>query len=250
MAVQTTSGKDKILRWLRVFYGGYELSGDARTIGTMENMFGEADVTGWNEALRNFISDTRREVGISGFQCLMNDDTNKSMDLLKNPNSSNRVSILFGGGGEPTDADPAYFLPSVHVNTSTDFDSPLGVLQADFLMDAAQYDANTSNPFGIVLINKAVTALDVRLSHDNEGSTTNGWHANLHITATASGNFSFIVQDSPDDAVYSELDTFTADGSAITSEHMSGSGTVDRYVRMRAEFTAGTCTAICTFARN
>lgn len=247
----SVSGKDKILRWCRLFYGGYDLSGDARTIGTLENMFGDAEWTGWDEALRNFTYDAVRQVGISGFQCLMNDDSNRSMDLLKNPSSSNRISVLFGGGGEPAIPDPAYLLPSVHMRTDTSFDSPVGVLQADFIMDAAQYDANTSNPLGIILCNQGLTATVSLASHDNEGTSTNGFHANLHITATASGDYSFDVEHSVNDSDWATLGTFTADGSTVTSEHLSDSDNpVNQYTRLTATRTAGTCTAVLTFARN
>ncbi len=47
----------------------------------------------------------------------------------------------------------------------------------------------------------------------------------------------------------SRSDTFTATGSAITSEHGSGTGTVRQYVRFRAARTGGSCTPVVTFAR-
>lgn len=247
----TPSGKDKILRWTRLIYGGYDMSGDARSIGTLENMFVDADVSGWNEALRNYLSDGVRQTGISGFQCLMNDATNKSMDLLKNPSSSNRVSVLFGGGGEPAIPDPAYLMPSVHMRTNTNFDGSVGVLQCDFIMDSSQYTANTSNPLGVILCNQALSTTSSLASHDNEAATTNGWCANLHITATSSGDFSFAIEHSSNDSDWSTLGTFVADGSAVTSEHLSDSDNpVNQYVRLTATRTAGSCTAVLTFARN
>jgi hypothetical protein len=254
MAV-TTSGKDKLLTWTRIIYGGYDLSGDARTIGSLENMFGEADFTGLNERLSHFTPDYVRQVGVSGVQVLMNDTAaSGATTLLQNPSSSNRLSILMGGGGEPAIADPAYLLPSIQMNTTTSFDGPVGVMQADFMMDEAQYDANTSNPIGVILCNQALTVTVDLASHKLEGgstTTTNGWHANLHITATASGDYAFVIEHSTNDADWATLGTFTADGSAITSEHLSDSDNpVNQYVRMGITRTAGTCTAIVTFARN
>ena len=85
----TPSGKDKLLVWCRVIYGGYDISGDARTIGTMENMLGDADFTGMNQRLRNFTGDYVRQVGVSGLQVLMNDTAaSGASTLLKNPSSS------------------------------------------------------------------------------------------------------------------------------------------------------------------
>lgn len=249
MAV-TTSGKDKILRWARLIYGGYDLSGDARTIGTMENQFEEADTTAWNESVRNYLSSGIVNVGITGFQAIMNDATNRSMDNLQSASDSSRVSVMLGGGGEPTIGDPAYLLASIQMSSSVNFDNHVGMLQADFMSDSAQATANTSNPLGVVLSNQAFSSTTSLDSHNNGGSTTNGWHANLHVTATSSGDYAFVIEDSTNDSDWATLGTFTADGSAIASEHLSGSGTVNQYARLTATRTGGSCTAVVTFARN
>jgi len=246
----TSSGKDKILRWTRIIVGGYDLSGDARTFSTFENQFGAANVHGINEELVNYLSDGVREVGISGFRCLMNDTTNRSMDLLDTGDVANQISVLFGGGGEPAIPDPAYLLPSREMRIGTSFDASVGVLDTDFLFDSAQYDANSSNPLGVVLANQQYTTTTQSASHDNEAATTNGWHANLHVTATASGDYAFTIEHSTDDSGWATLGTFVADGSTVTSEHLSGSGTANQYVRFVATRTAGTATIVCTFARN
>jgi hypothetical protein len=250
----TPSGKDKIQRWARIIYGGYDLSGDARTIGTLENEFDPADITGWNESITNYLSSGILNVGITGFQCLMNDTTNRSLDNLKSASDSDRVSVLFGGGGEPAIPDPAYLLASIQMRSTVNFDGLVGVLQADFMSDSAQATANTGNPLGVVLCNQGLTATTSLASHDYgaaPATTTNGWHANLHITATSSGDYSFAVEHSTNDSDWATLGTFTADASAITSEHLSDSDNpVNRYTRLTATRTSGTCTAVLVFARN
>jgi hypothetical protein len=250
----TPSGKDKIQRWARIIYGGYDLSGDARTIGTLENEFDPADTTGWNESIINYLSSGILNVGITGFQCLMNDTTNRSLDNLKSASDSDRVSVLFGGGGEPAIPDPAYLLASIQMSSTVNFDGGVGVLQADFMSDSAQATANTGNPQGVILCNQGLTATVSLASHDygdSPATTTNGWHANLHITATSSGDYSFAVEHSTNDSDWATLGTFTADGSAVTSEHLSDSDNpVNRYTRLTATRTAGTCTAVLVFARN
>lgn len=247
----TTSGKDKILRWCRVFYGGYELSGDARTIGTLENNFLEADITGFDETMRNYLSSGIHEVGITGFQAIMNDTANRSLDSFQSASDSDRISVLFGGGGEPAIPDPAYLLASIQMTASVSFEGFVGLIQADFMSDAAQHDANADNPLGVVLCNQALTTTSSLASHDNGVSTTSGWHANLHITATTSGDYSFAVEHSTNDADWNTLGTFTIDGSAVTSEHLADSDNpVNRYTRLTATRTAGSCTAVLTFARN
>ena len=247
---ETATGKDKILRYTRIIVGGYDLSGDARTFGTLTNEFAEAEPHGLNEELRHFISNGVCTIGLDSFQCLMNDTANRSMDELKNPSASSRVSILFGGGGEPAIPDPAFLLPSLQMSTSTSFDTSIGVLDVSFIMDSAQWDANTQNPMGVVLANQQYTETTSSGSHDNEAASTAGWHAILQVTATVSGDYAFVIQDGTNDSDWATLGTFLADGSAVTSEHLSGTGTVDRYVRVTATKTTGTATVSIIFARN
>jgi hypothetical protein len=246
----TPSGKDKLLRWARVFVGGYDISGDARTFGNFSNKVEGVDMTGVDEELINYLSDGVRQVGITGFRCLMNDNTNRSMDLLDTADALNEVSVLFGGGGEPVVADLAYFLPAAQMKTNTAWDGAAGTMEADFLFDAANYDGNSNNPAGVVLNNSQLTATKTATAHQVAASSANGWHATLHTTATSNGNYALIIEHAATESSYATLGTFSGDGSTITSEHLSGSGTVNKYVRFDATRTAGTATFICVFARN
>ncbi len=55
------TGKNKLLRWLRVFINGYDLSGDARSIGTLMNAFGEVEMTGLSHSVKYFAADKVRQ---------------------------------------------------------------------------------------------------------------------------------------------------------------------------------------------
>ena len=253
MAV-TTSGKDKVLRWTRIYVSGYDLSGDARTFGSLDNSFAEVDFTGWSEAVRNYLADGHRVVGVRGFQALMNDTSGRAFDRLKAANTAGRLSICFGGGGEPSAGDPAYHLPSIQMMAPQGLDGSAAAITADFIPDARQVSTLTDNPMGVVLrgptsMSSTVTASSSN-SHDNGGATTSGWSAILHVLSTSSGNFAFKIRHSSDDSSWSDLGTFTANGSAVTSELLTGSGTVNRYVAFNAARTAGTVTVVVTFARN
>jgi hypothetical protein len=252
MAV-TTSGKDKLLKHTRFYVGGYDLSGDARTFSSLDNSYGEVDFTGWNETVINFLADGRQVVGIRGFQALMNDASGGSYDQLGSASNSLNTSMCFGGGGEPAAGDPAYLLPAVQISDTAGLEGAAGILQADFLPEAGTTDADIGNPMGVVL--RGPTSLSATLtassanSHDYGGSTASGWHAIIHVIASSSGNFAFKIRDSADDSAWADLGSFTVDGSAVTSEYISGSGDVDRYVAFDANRTGGTCTVIVTFAR-
>jgi len=249
MAV-TTSGKDKLLRHARLYVGGYDLSCDARTVSSLDLRYEEADLTGWCELVRNYIPGSPLLTGIRGFQGLMNDTAGRSYAVLKDADNLSQVSFLFGGGGAPAVGDPAYLMPSVQLGDLAGWDSMAATISADFLPDSNQVAANTKKPLGVVLQNATgLTATTTNGSHDNEAGTTNGWQANLHVTATSSGDYAFVIEDSTNDSDWTTLGTFTADGSAVTSEYLTGSGAVDRYVRVVSTRTAGTVTAIITFAR-
>lgn len=249
----TASGKDKLLRNARIFVGAYDLSGDARTVGTLENRFEPVDLTGWSEFVKNYVSDDLRQVGIRGFQALVNDTTGRAFDILSNAAAANAhiVSFCFGGGGEPAVPDPAYLLHSVQILDDMSFDAGSSLIAGDFLPTAANYSATATNPMGVVLQGAtSLSSTTTGSSHDNAASSANGYHAHIHVLATSSGNFAFTIEHSSNDSAWATLATFTTTGGSITAERVTATGTVNRYVRAVSTRTAGTVTAVITFARN
>lgn len=91
-------------------------------------------------------------------------------------------------------------------------------------------------------------------SHDNGASTANGYVAQLHVVLNGlDGNLVVTIEDSADNAVFATLDTFTTVGAGTTTaEQISGTGTVNRYVRINIDTTAataGSCEVAVGFAR-
>jgi len=256
MAV-TFSGKDKLMRFTRLYVGGYDLSGDSRTFGNAQSEFNGVDLTGWDELVRNFLADGWLQAGITGYQALMNDATGRALDQLQlsGDSQASQLSLCFGGGGEPAVGDPAYVLSSIQMNDLMGFDSSAAVLSGiDFMPDASQLSSNFAKVLGHVL--RGPTSLTATLSAsssntvDGGAQTTAGGIAILHILATSSGDFAFKLRDSTDDSSFADLASFTLDGSAVGSELITFSGTVDQYVGFDAQRTGGSCTAVCTFIRN
>ena len=246
------AGKNKTLRWMRLFVGGYDLSGDARTFDRLENGFAEADLTGWSEGVRNFLAGDARATGVRGFQAILNDATTGALTLLKQTAPTNRVlSMLFGGGAEPAIADPAYLLGAVQMGDVAALDGLTPVLAADFLPEQGQFSDNSRNPFGVVLSPAtSLSATTNQASVDHGASSANGGHANLHITASSGGTWAFKIEHSTNDSAWSTLISFTLTGSALASERLTVSGTVNRYTRFVATRTGGTVTPVCAFARS
>lgn len=75
-------------------------------------------------------------------------------------------------------------------------------------------------------------------SVDNSTSSSNGARALISVESIGSGTATVKVQDSSDDAAWADLISFTA-VTARTSEAVSATGTVDRYLRVQ---TTGTFT--------
>jgi len=246
----TPSGKDKLMRWARLYVGGYDISGDSRTMSTADIVFGEADITGWSEAVFNFLRDGRLATGITGYQSIMNDTaTTGSVALLQDGNAQN-LSLFFGGAGEPAIPDPAYLLPAVQLMDNMSIDSNVALINADFKPQAGVIDTAVSHPLGVMLSPAtSISSTTSNTSHDNEGATTGGWHAMIHITAESSGNFAFTIEHGTDDAAWATLGTFVTTGGSVSSEYLSGSGTVNQYTRFVATRTGGTVTPVVSFAR-
>ena len=248
------AGKNHLMRWMRLYAGGYDLSGDARTFDALLNNYEDVDLTGWGDAAKNYVAGGGRATGLQRFQALMNDTVARAFAVLKEPDQQIPVSILFGGAAEPTYADPAYLLGAVQMSAPMGWDGGAAALTADFMPDAREADTNSGNPWGVVLY--PATSIAVTTSGtvvDNLAESTIGAHANLHITATASGIWSLLIQASTTGAFGGEettLLTFTPNGSTVTAEHISVAGTIPRYTRFRAVRTSGTTTFLATLARN
>lgn len=241
------AGKNKLLRWLRLYAGGYDLSGDARTIGELLNTFGEVEMFGWSHATKYYTTDGVRQVGIRGFQALMNDAAAGAFSILKN-NTVTAVSACLGSLAEPTVGDLAYLLSTAQIKDTLGWDGQAAAITADFLPPGTQ---TTGNPLGHVLANDA-TGDDESKSYasiDNLAASTAGWHANLHTLAVSGGgSATVIVEHSTNNSDWVTLGSFTV-ASAIGSEHISGTDTVNRYARCSCTYS-GTATIVVTFARN
>lgn len=76
------------------------------------------------------------------------------------------------------------------------------------------------------------TGTGTEASVDNVSSSSNGGVASLHVTSVSgtSPTLDVTVQHSPDDSTWADLVSFTQ-ATAQTSERVTVSGTVDRYVR-------------------
>jgi hypothetical protein len=98
----------------------------------------------------------------------------------------------------------------------------------------------------------ALTATTTSASVDNAVATANGYQANLHVIAKGSGSVEWVfeIEHSDNGSDWSTLASFALDGDTLTAEHKSGSGTVERYLRLVSTRTSGSVTVVCALSRN
>ena len=243
------TGKNKLMRWARMWVNEADLSGDARSISSMDNTMTEIDMTGWSNAVRAYMADGFRGVGLRGFQAFMNDDTGGAFEVLTPlPSTVVHVTMALGGAAEPAVGDPAYMMGAAQMGDQASFDAGAGVLTLDFLPRSG--DLDDVQPWGNVLLAKtALTVTTDGTAIDNGALSSAGYAAILHIFVSDAGTWAFELEHAVTPPTYSTLGTFTADGSAITSELKEGTGTVNQHVRLVSTKTSGTCTVACSFIR-
>lgn len=247
------AGKNKLQKHIRVYAGGVDVSGDGRTLGTLDNSFEAVDLTSWSNSVRYSMANKQRMTGARGFSGFMNDASGGWLERFQNPANARAFAVVFGGGGEPETGDPAYILPSLQHTAPIQVTGGAVILTTDFLPEAENI-GNFDNPWGTLIFPKtSISATTNGTFIDNGAATTAGYFGVVFVFGTSSGSFSFIVQQSTTGAGAGEettLFTFGVDGSSISSDFADGSGSVARYIRFRAVRTAGTVSCACCFARN
>ncbi|MFQ5433844.1 MAG: hypothetical protein ACE5FD_03120 [Anaerolineae bacterium] len=234
-------------RWMRLIIDEFDLSGFSRTVGSFGSTFDEADVVAMSDGWHNVTLGHPTAV-FDGYQAIFaTDGTNDSHDALANV-ESRIISLPIGIKAVPAVGDPVFMTQAEQISYLPQGSD--GVL-VDVAMSKDTNNVGAGTVWGVLLAAGAsLSSTTNGTSVDNGASSADGAVAYLHITATSSGNWAIKVQDSPDDAVWSDLITFSADGSTITSEAGTVSGTVDRYLRFQATRTAGTTTFWVSCLRN
>lgn len=120
----------------------------------------------------------------------------------------------------------------------------------DMVSVSAEFQATGGIDNGVVLHgNTAETGTVNGTSVDNGAASTNGYAAYLHVIAANVTTVTIKVQHSTDNAIWADLATFTA-VTGLTSERLTGTGTVNRYVRfIISAFTGTSVTPVVLFAR-
>jgi len=257
MAATPNTGKTHT-RYCRFLADGYDLSGDMRSVGSMGVAYDQSDATGWSNGTKQWLTGWG-DVQLTGVQALFNNEATDTGPTLAgahevlNAATTVNASVFVGIRKAPEIGSPTFSSPFEQGSYT------LGGGGSDPVLVNAEYFASgtlniVAQVWGVCLANGAeMTATTTNESVDNGASSTNGWVAFLHVTQTAgaqaSNDWEFVIEHSANDSDWSTLTTFTADGSAITSERKDGATTANRYVRLKATRTGGTARVWVSFIR-
>lgn len=252
MAV-TPSGKDKILRHVRLWIDELDVSGYSRTFSSCDLGMTEVDRHSWVDEHMHFKGDEQLVKGIRGWRSIMDAAATGTFENIKTQ-PDGIATMAFGGGGAPAIGDPAYLLAFKHIGLTAQVEAGLAVLEGDLIPDSGQLDSDAIFPLGRVHANE-----------DDLGATTNhssvdwertdiadgGW-ATLHVLETSSGDYAFKLQHSTNDADWADISggAFTLDGSSTGAELIGFSGSINRYTRLVSTRTAGTVDIVVAVALN
>ena len=185
--------------------------------------------------------------GSVSFQGLWDATAVSGSDVVLDAALGTDTIITIGVGGYATVGDPAVMLQALNAGYQT----------RSSVNDAVRVVANaTATPGGIRVNGKILHGLTAETTTMNGASVNNlassafGGVGHLHVTAFTGTNATVKIQDSPNDAAWSDLIAFTSI-TGVTSERLTDTGTVDQYVRAIISVDNFTSmTFAVSFARN
>lgn len=237
-------------RYFRLIYGGFDLSGDARAVGSFGATYGETDVTGWSDGVINYTLGTPN-INVEGFQAVFNNTASTGIHSALSGFLNSYSTMFVGIRAAPAVGDPTFSIPNQQASYTVAGDAPVTV---SVNMNPGQTGSlsvgGLMSPWGrAIAIGASLSGNTNGTSVDNTTSSANGGIGYLHLTASSGGTWAFTVQHSTDNNTFTDLITFSSNGSAVTAEQGTATGTVNRYVRFRAVRTSGTVSAWAAFVR-
>lgn len=239
------TSRTHLQKHMELYIGLYDLTGISRTLDSLMDTMDMIEIGNWGNDVIPYTSDGQREIGLRGYQALL-DDADSAL-FLPITTTEQYITLAICASATPSVGDMAYAYTAVLMDDSINIDNKKGVIQISAMPASASFNMK---PFGLLLYPKTTISNTVNgASIDNGAGTTAGYLANLHILSSTSGNYAFTIKHSTNGSNWSTLGSFTSDGSAAASETLTGTSTVNRYVRFTATKTAGSCVAVCSFVR-
>jgi hypothetical protein len=212
----------------KIWIGGYVLSTSLREMTPPSGTRDEIEIGGFTQDHRTMMGMANPVASLNGFFDATTGSTHDALQTVANGATEVMVTMALGDNVAVAKGDETVSMVSVQSNyeASSDRETVIGVT-ANFA--ARGQPAET----GVLLADEtAVSAAGDTASIDNGASTSNGATGFLHITGVSAGDTITInIQDSANDSTWADHITFTADGTSVTSERGTSTGTVDRYTQ-------------------
>lgn len=257
MAATPNTGKTHP-RYGRMYVGGYDLSGDMRSVSAIGVQMGEADATGWSDGSKQYLAGFGT-IMLDGFTALFNNTptaigpVNAGSHVVLGGMGSQYVSWVQGIRAAPEIGSPTFSAAFEQGGyTSNAAIADVLTIEAAFfnsgVLPSSLYVWGTA-----LAVGAEISSTTNYQSVDNGALSSNGYIAFLHLlqtsTAMASNNWSFKIEHGTNDSTWATLGTFSGNGSSITAVRMEGTGTVNRYTRFVGTRTAGVARPVCTLIR-
>jgi hypothetical protein len=209
----------------KVWIEGYVLTSRISDTAPSCN-FDEAECSGFGQDKGYVKGQADSALPLDGY---FSEDTGSTHEALKNAGTDGQMLITLAMGNNAAvalgDITCSLMAEQFNYQPNSDLKGVIAV-HADFKCKGKTLE------FGNLLADVTVTANGNQASVDNSAGSSNGGVGYLHILGLSSGDTITVkVQHSTDDSAWSDLITFTLDGSALDAERIEVSGTVNRYVR-------------------
>lgn len=225
------------------YVGGYDLSGDINSLGNVGGGNAPIEVTGINKYAVERIGGIRD--GRIEFTSYFNNSTSPSgaHPVLKQLPRTD-VQFTYCRGTSVGSAAASM------IGKQTNYDGTRGddgTFTFQVNSQANAYGVEWGNLLTAGLNNN--TAAATGTTFDGGSGSTNGLQAYLHVTAFTGTSVTVKIQHSTDGSTWSDLVSFAA-ASAIGTERVTTSGTVNRYLRVVTSGTFSNATFCVNAVRN
>lgn len=207
----------------KVFYNGYDLSSYLNAISIARSAE-QADTTTFGASYKTFVAGfTDATVSLGGY---FDGDSNAIDQLLAASLGSDTPGVLtFSTEAADAVGDVAYQASS----KTTSYEVTSSLTEAVAISAEVQCSGQVDRAI-VLHAHEAETSTAADSSVDNGAASTNGI-AHLHVTAaSADDTLDVIIEDSTDNNTWATLGTF-AQISAVGSERLTITDTINRYVR-------------------
>lgn len=246
-------------RWTRFYMNGYDLSGDARSVGPLAHTQDVEEMEGLNWAVKGAMP-SQSMIGIGSVNAILSaDGVDEMHDLFATPSSNYPVMIPVGIRAEPAAGDPVFQAQINELAYLLDVATASITVNLNFGNKPASTLLNHSKPWGVLLRAKAAaTAANTAVGIDDNGAASAYGGVMCYQVFAGNGTATITVQDGEanENASFGNL-TGATSGAIDCSTPSAGiiqtatNAAVKRYLRWQIALgTATTVTFALSFVRS